>query len=308
MQLNKLARYALNMLPEAHYHATALPGIAPWLYRYYEESAPDRLETIVVAQRALIERCLIEHEALMGPAEVLGQLRKTGWIKVYRSEETLAEAVTEAEKLREFELKIDILDEDGLARLEPHLVGAVGAVHYLDTASVDEPSRVVQGYADLFVKRGGRFLQGDARSLQEGEDGLWSLSTHDGVVHARDLLVSLGPWSDLVYTEFGYDFPLAVKRGYHMHYALRDGATLISSGARLGCGLCARADDARRAAHDGRRIRAPRRGADARAARTDRARRAQAAAARRAPRPEALDGMPPLPAGHAADRGPGAQS
>ena len=47
-----------------------------------------------------------------------------------------------------------------------------------------------------------------------------------GPVHARDLLVSLGPWSDLVYTEFGYDFPLAVKRGYHMHYALRDGATL----------------------------------------------------------------------------------
>ena len=226
-QLNKLARYALNLLPEAHYHASALPGMAPWLYRYYEESAPERLEKIGVAQRALIERCLIEHEALMGPAEVLGQLRKTGWIKLYRSEETLAEAVTEAEKLREFGLKIDILDENGLARLEPHLAGAVGAVHYLDTASVDEPSRVVQGYADLFVKRGGRFLQGDARSLREGEDGLWSLSTHDdGAVHARDLLVSLGPWSDLVYSEFGYDFPLAVKRGYHMHYALRDGATL----------------------------------------------------------------------------------
>lgn len=225
-QLNKLARYALNLLPEAHYHASALPGMAPWLYRYYEESAPERLEKISVAQRALIERCLTEHEALMGPAEVLGQLRKTGWIKIYRSEETLAEAVAEAEKLREFGLKIDILDENGLARLEPHLAGAVGAVHYRDTASVDEPSRVVQGYADLFVKRGGRFLHGDARSLQEGEDGLWSLSTHDGPVHARDLLVSLGPWSDLVYTEFGYDFPLAVKRGYHMHYALRDGATL----------------------------------------------------------------------------------
>jgi D-amino-acid dehydrogenase len=225
-ELKKLALYALNLLPEAHYHATALPDMAPWLLRYYEESSPARLERIGVAQRALIELCLTEHEALMKQADILGQLRRTGWIKLYRSEETLSEAVAEARKLEEFGLNIDILDENGLAALEPHLAGAVGAVHFLDTASVDEPSRVVQAYADLFRKRGGRFLQGDANSLQEGEDGLWSVSTHDGAVHARDLLVALGPWSDLVYREFGYDFPLAVKRGYHMHYALRDGATL----------------------------------------------------------------------------------
>jgi D-amino-acid dehydrogenase len=225
-QLKKLALYALNLLPEAHYHATALPEVGPWLLRYFEESAPQRLATIVVAQRALIERCLDEHVALMTQADALGQLRRTGWIKLYRSEATFSEAIAEAKKLGDFGLRIDILDENGLALREPHLVGAIGAVHYLDTASVDEPSRVVQAYADLFLRRGGRFYEGDARSLQEGEDGLWSISTHEGAVHARDLLVALGPWSDLVYREFGYDFPLAVKRGYHMHYALREGTTL----------------------------------------------------------------------------------
>jgi D-amino-acid dehydrogenase len=225
-QVKKLALYALNMLPEAHYHAAALPDVAPWLLRYYEESAPARVERVVVAQRALIERCLIEHEALMEPARAEGLLRRTGWIKLYRSDATMAEAVAEAEKLRGFGLNIDILDEAGLAALEPHLVGAVGGVHYLDTASIDEPSRLAQAYADLFLARGGRFFSGDARSLQEAEDGRWSVATHEGSVHARDLVVALGPWSDIVYREFGYDFPMAVKRGYHMHYAPREGATL----------------------------------------------------------------------------------
>jgi pyruvate kinase len=31
-------------------------------------------------------------------------------------------------------------------------------------------------------------------------------------------VVALGPWADTVTRALGYDFPLAVKRGYHMHY------------------------------------------------------------------------------------------
>jgi len=224
--LKKLALYAFNALPEAHYHAAALPDIAPWLLRYFEESAPRRVEEIGAAHRALIERCLVEHEALMAPAGALGLLRRKGWIKLYRFEETMAAAAAEAEKLRGFGLAIDTLDEAGLAALEPHLCGAVGAVHFLDTASVDDPSRLAQAYADLFKQRGGRFFTGDARSLQEAEDGRWSVKTQEGDVHARDLVVALGPWSDLVYREFGYDFPLAVKRGYHMHFAPREGTEL----------------------------------------------------------------------------------
>lgn len=33
------------------------------------------------------------------------------------------------------------------------------------------------------------------------------------------MVVALGPWSDRLARRFGYRLPLAVKRGYHMHYA-----------------------------------------------------------------------------------------
>ncbi len=222
----KLARYALNLLPEAHYHFSSLPKVAPWLWRYYLESARDPAQKHGAAHRALIERSLLEHEALIEPARANDLIRKTGWIKLYRSQETMEAAAVEALMLRGYGLNIEILDAEALGRLEPHLVGAVGGVHYLDTASIDDPSRLAQAYANLFVQRGGRFFTGDAHSLQEAADGRWSIAAHDGAVHARDLVVALGPWSDGVYHSLGYNFPMAVKRGYHMHYAPREGARL----------------------------------------------------------------------------------
>lgn len=36
----------------------------------------------------------------------------------------------------------------------------------------------------------------------------------------------MGPWADVLTSRLGYSLPLAVKRGYHMHYAPAQGAQL----------------------------------------------------------------------------------
>lgn len=224
--LKKLARYALGLLPEAHYHARALPHFAPWLWRYYRAGAPERLERTIAATRPLIERCLIEHEAFIAAAGVENLLRRTGWIKLYRSEDTLADALAEADRLRAFGLTVDALDAAGLAEREPDLHGVLHALHYRDAASVADPGRLTQAYADLFVARGGRFLVGDALLLEARTDGSFIVPTENGVLAAREVVAALGPWTDAVTRPLGYRFPLAVKRGYHMHYAAKGNASL----------------------------------------------------------------------------------
>ena len=54
----------------------------------------------------------------------------------------------------------------------------------------------------------------------------WSVPSDSGPVEAREVVVALGPWSDDVFLPLGYDIPLAVKRGYHMHYGVTGNATL----------------------------------------------------------------------------------
>jgi D-amino-acid dehydrogenase len=222
----RLVKYALNLLPEAHYALSALPTVAPWLFRYWRESAPDRVARSVAARRPLIEGSLIEHEALIQQAGCGTLLRRTGWIKLFRSDATLAAGIADAEKLATYDLHIDLLDAKGVAARELALAPVAGGVRYRDTAFVSDPGALAAAYADLFLRRGGVFVLGDALGLQQEKDGRWSVAGPQGRVHARDAVVALGPWSDEIFRRYGYDMPFGFKRGYHMHYAPQPGATL----------------------------------------------------------------------------------
>jgi D-amino-acid dehydrogenase len=68
-------------------------------------------------------------------------------------------------------------------------------------------------------------MRADASGLTRKAGG-WTLETPDGPVVAPHVVVALGPWAKEFLAGFGMSVPIAVKRGYHMHYALAGNATL----------------------------------------------------------------------------------
>src|ERR1700760_817478 len=66
--LGKLARVALKRAPEANYHLSFLPKVAPWLLAFRAWSQPDKLVATARAMRPLFGRAIAEHEALMEEA------------------------------------------------------------------------------------------------------------------------------------------------------------------------------------------------------------------------------------------------
>ncbi len=221
----KLVKYAFNLLPEAHYHLSALPQVGPWLWRYFRAAAPEPMARSFAGFRPLIEHSLSEHAPLIEAAGAQAHIHRHGWIKLFRSPRSFDAGAATVDHLRSFGLSIDILDTGALAEREPALAPMTGALHFLDTAGVRDPGALSQAYLDLFLSLGGRFVTGDARTLA-ADPGGWRLRAEDGPLVARDVVVALGPWSDLVYGPLGDRFPMGVKRGYHMHYALENGATL----------------------------------------------------------------------------------
>jgi D-amino-acid dehydrogenase len=225
--LRLIAKYAFNLLPEANLHWTALPRIAPWLFRYWRASTPARVAATARAMRPLIERCVIEHEALMADAGILGVVRRTGYMRVYRSEHAFDAALAKDKAdQKAYGVNFEALDAAQVAAIEPHLQGSIaGGMLMPDPVSVPDPGAVVKAYARLFAERGGRFIEGDARSLTEARGG-WEVQTAGGPATAAAAIVALGPWSDDVFRPLGYRFPLGVKRGYHRHFAAWGNATL----------------------------------------------------------------------------------
>src|SRR5882757_1635795 len=93
----QLLQYVLNRAPQVRYRLSDLPELLPWLVRYFLASSPERALHSAMAELPLIRRSLIEHEALIAEAEVPDLLRRTGWIKLYRSDATLENALGDFE-------------------------------------------------------------------------------------------------------------------------------------------------------------------------------------------------------------------
>src|SRR5437667_753206 len=64
-----LLRVVLKRSPEANYHLTFLPWIAPWLLAFCAASTPRRLVETARVMRPLFARALAEHETLLAEAD-----------------------------------------------------------------------------------------------------------------------------------------------------------------------------------------------------------------------------------------------
>jgi len=222
----QILQYALNRAPQVRYRLKDLPEFLPWLVRYYLASSPERALHSAMAELPLIRRSLVEHEALIAEAGVPEPLKRNGWMKLFRSQATLASAVREFERARDYGVTGDILDARRIAELEPGLTGDFAGAIFLPTPGfVPDPGGLAKAYAALFGRKGGRFVVGDARTLEQS-GARWHLSTQEGSVTAREVVVAMGPWSDQVLAPLGYSIPLKVKRGYHLHLKPRGNAVL----------------------------------------------------------------------------------
>ncbi|KTD13351.1 NAD(P)/FAD-dependent oxidoreductase [Legionella jamestowniensis] len=223
-ELSSLIKYAFNRSPEVRYHPRTLVKLAPFLWKYWFNSHPLRHAEIASSYANLIAHSVSEHHKLAELAGVSHLIRAGGWFKVFRSAKIQDTETKFAEKCREEHgIKFEILNPTSLRKLEPALDNSLlGALHYTQSEAVIDPGALVKAYANYFEHLGGRFFFGNANTLANQ----WAVDTEQGIVKADTAVITLGPWSDSLLSRLGYRFPLAVKRGYHMHYEAKDGAKL----------------------------------------------------------------------------------
>src|SRR5258707_10838752 len=213
--LRQILQYATNRTPQLRYHFADLPSFLPWLVRYFLASSPQRALHSAMAELPLIQRSLIEHEALIAEANVPELLRRTGWIKLFRSEATLAGAVGDLERARQYGVEGEILDTAAIMAREPHLTGDFsGAIHFPAPGFVPDPGGLAKAYSALFGRKGGRYLVGDARTLEQS-GGRWRGATNQGAVTAREARGATGSCAHQMFPPLGHASPPHGKRGYH---------------------------------------------------------------------------------------------
>ena len=233
-----LARIALKRSSIANYHLAFLPKVVPWLLKFRAASQPARIVDFAHLIRPLFGSAVGEHEKLMAEAGATLYLRKTGWLKVFRSERSFAGLQREFDLAAEFGLPLEALDVAGAQALEPSLNPVFErATFWPQAASVSNPFAVTRAYAERFRALGGVTVQGDARSLHRSGQG-WRVETDEGGVDAPQVVVALGPWAPDLLAQLGMRVPMVVKRGYHRHFTAQGNATLSRSVLDADLGYC----------------------------------------------------------------------
>jgi D-amino-acid dehydrogenase len=233
-----LLRIALKRAPEANYHLTFLPQVAPWLIAFRAASQPRRLIETARVMRPLFAHAVAEHEVLLAEAGAGRYLCKEGWLKLYRGERAFAALKGELALAQEFGVPYRALATEAARELEPALAPVFRhAVHWPGVASVSNPLAVTQAYAARFTALGGVIMRGDARALHRA-DGHWRVDTAAGPLDASEVVAALGPFAPDLLGPLGIKLPLGIKRGYHRHYRSARNAALARPVVDTEIGYC----------------------------------------------------------------------
>ncbi len=221
-----LIRVALKQVPEANYHLSFLPTIAPWLLAFRAATRAAKLIEHARLVRPLFAQAVDEHEMLMQEANATRYLRKTGWLKLYRGDESFKKLKPELETAASFGIPLERIDVAAARALEPSLAPVFAhAVFWQSAVSLSNPLAVTRAYAARFAGLGGITLSGDARTLHRNGTR-WRVETGEGPIDADRAVIALGPWAPDVLEPLGIRLPMTYKRGYHRHFRAQGDAGL----------------------------------------------------------------------------------
>ncbi len=225
--LGAVLRVALKRASEANYHWSFLPQVAPWLLAFRAASAPARLAETARLNRPLFARAVADHEALMQEAGATQYLRKTGWLKLYRSDSAFAALKPEFELAAEFGLPLQALDAAGAQALEPSLNPVVHTRRVLAECGEREQSA---GCDARLCRALWRARRRDAcpamraRCTRPATAG-GSRPTKAASTRPKWWWRS-GHGRPICWSRSGLKLPMAVKRGYHRHFCAQGNAAL----------------------------------------------------------------------------------
>ena len=229
-QITEMFRVLPNQGTDIRYRVPAILRYHQALLQYWKYSSPASVKQIESEWQTLIAHCTSEHQKMIEASGADELITRDGWLQLHRSAETLKAAADTAILDRQQGVEHKVLSLKELKALEPNanFDGFVGAIHWLNSWQVSNPSYLVKAYAKSFEEMNGTILERDVTDIQPENDG-WKVTTTSDTYYSDKLVIAAGPWSNELIKPLGYDLPLFPMRGYHQHFKLHDKNTIHHS-------------------------------------------------------------------------------
>ena len=228
--LTEMIRVLPNQGTDIRYRIPAILRYHQALLQYWKYSTPASVKKIEAEWQTLIEHCTSEHQTMIEASGADELITRDGWLQLHRSEETFKEAIAAAIDARNQGVEHNVLTVEALKAMEPsaNFDAFVGAIHWLNSWQVSNPSSLVKAYAKNFQEMQGTIKESSVKEIVQEENG-WKVITDNDTYYSDKLVIAAGPWSNDLIKPLGYDLPLFPMRGYHQHFKVTEKNTINHS-------------------------------------------------------------------------------
>jgi glycine/D-amino acid oxidase-like deaminating enzyme len=190
--------------------------LTPWLVAFLKSSRLSDVDRIVATLGGLLRLVEAGHAPLIEESGAGDLVRRAGCLYLYRTAEQFAEAQPDMELRAREGVSLEVLDARAIREIEPSLTPLYHkAVRFTDAYHLDTPHLYALALAEAIRRRGGRFVQGDARGLARAEDEV-SVVLDGEAINADKIVVACGAWSKPLAMSIGDRVLLDTERGYHV--------------------------------------------------------------------------------------------
>ncbi len=205
-----------------------LPAMTRWglgFLRYCRTRHYTRI-TADNTRLAVYSRSLMEN--LRAQAGLDYDAARLGSMKIFRSDEALRQAAVEAEAIRPYGVRSQVLGGDEVVRLEPALADIreqlAGGVHFPDDESGDA-CRFVRELGRALVKRGARLRTGEVlQRIERDRQGGCAVVTERETLTADRCVLAAGVDAPRLARPLGLRLPIEPVKGYSATLAVDDDA------------------------------------------------------------------------------------
>lgn len=218
--IRKLPRWLLQEDGPVRIRWSQLPGMAPWLYRFWRAGSWPRVARIVAAQCALMEPVIADFDHILEGTASSGFRQAKGVILLYDSEEDFAGDAWKYQERERLGLDWRRLDEGALGAMEPQLrLGAGVALFEPSWQHIVDPGGLTARIADAALELGATWIRDRVTAISPAPSAVRLRTAAGRDLSADSVVLAAGVWSNQLLGPLGYRVPLAAKRGYHCMFS-----------------------------------------------------------------------------------------
>ena len=195
-----------------------IPKMFPWILRYLKNCNKKSMLHTAKYMHQILDLSMSSYEEIFQEIDTTNLLEQKGIIYVWTNKNI---------KSRELEIKVrndlgvkqKILNVKEILDLEPNIRPVFSGGCYYDYAyHAKDPHGILKKIFELFIKKGGKFIKEDVKSLKQSNSNETIIKTELKEYKFEKSVIACGAFSKKLTDQLGENIPLDTERGYHVHF------------------------------------------------------------------------------------------